>query len=161
MAVKQNSVVSMNYVLKDKDGTILDQSRGGQPLVYLHGHSNIIPGLESELANKGKGDKLQVHVTPDKGYGTLDPEKRFAIERRQLGAAKIEPGMMLQLEDDEGGTMVAHVISVDDEHIQLDGNHPMAGKDLFFDIEIVDVRDATQEEVSHGHVHGPGGHHHH
>lgn len=158
--IEKGSVVTMHYTLRDKEGNVLDESTGGEPLAYLHGHRNIIPGLEAELTSKQKGDKLKVHVAPANGYGDYDPQKLFAIERKALGNAQVQPGMMLELHAEDGDVLLARVVGVNEQAIELDANHPMAGKDLYFDVEIVDVRAATQEELDHGHVHGPGGHHH-
>lgn len=158
--IEKNQVVTFHYSLKDGEGNLLDESLGGDPLAYLHGHSNIIPGLESELVKKKAGDKLKVHVTPEKGYGSYDPEKRFLIERSQLPPVDVEVGMTLELHADDGESMMAAVVALDENVIEVDGNHPMAGKDLYFEVEIVEVRPASSEEIAHGHVHGPGGHHH-
>lgn len=158
--ISNDKVVTMHYTLRDKEDNVLDQSVGGEPLAYLHGHRNIIPGLETQLSQKQTGDKLKVHVTPAEGYGEYDPEKKFQIDRRQLGDVHIEPGMALELHADDGDTMVAMVVGVNEKAIEVDANHPMAGQDLFFEVEIVGIREATKEEIAHGHVHGPGGHHH-
>lgn len=159
--IEKNQVVTFHYTLKDKDGNVLDKSVGGDPLSYLHGHSNIVPGLEVEMESKKVGDKLQVHVTPENGYGHYDPEKRFLIGRDQLpGDVELEPGMALELHADDGDTLIAAVVAVDKKAIEVDANHPMAGVDLHFEIEVLEIRDASAEEIQHGHVHGPGGHHH-
>ena len=159
--IVKDQVVTFHYTLRDKEGNVLDQSVGGAPLAYLHGHHNIIPGLETHLTAKNVGDKLQVHVTPENGYGAYDPEKCFLIERAQLPKVDLEPGMVLELHADDGETLMAAIIAVDDKAVEVDANHPMAGKDLFFEVEILAIRAASQEEVAHGHVHGPDGHHHH
>jgi FKBP-type peptidyl-prolyl cis-trans isomerase SlyD len=158
--IVKDQVVTFHYTLRDKDGNVLDQSVGGDPLAYLHGHHNIIPGLEVHLTQKKVGEKLQVHVTPENGYGTYDPDKCFLIERAQLPKVDLQPGMALELHADDGETLLASVVAVDDKSVEVDANHPMAGKDLFFEVEIMDIRAASQEEITHGHVHGPGGHHH-
>ena len=151
----------MHYTLKDDKGTVLDQSTSGEPLLYLHGHQNIIPGLEKELANLKVGDRKRVHVKPEDGYGSHDPEKCFAIPRKHLPPGELKPGMVLELSPEDGPAFLARITDVGPADVQLDANHPMAGKDLYFDIEIVAIRPATQDEISHGHAHGPGGHHHH
>ena len=158
--IEKNQVVTFHYTLKDQEGKLLDQSIGGEPLNYLHGHGNIIPGLETHMNEKRVGDKLQVHVTPENGYGSYDPEKRFQIERAQLPEVDLEIGMGLELHADDGETLLASIVAIDEEAIEVDANHPMAGKDLFFDVEIMAIRPASGEEIAHGHVHGPGGHHH-
>ena len=150
---------TFHYILKDKDGTILDQSVEGEPLHYLHGHHNIVPGLESQMESKEVGDKLQVHVTPESGYGEYDPDKRFLLDRSQL-PDELEPGLALELHAEDGEMLLAKIVAVEKKHVEVDANHPMAGKDLHFDIEILAIRPASAEEIQHGHVHGPGGHHH-
>ena len=159
--IEKDQVVSFHYTLKDKDGNVIDQSVGGDPLTYLHGHHNIIPGLESHMTKKKVGDKLKVHVTPENGYGSYDPEKRFLIERAQLPDVELEPGMALELHAEDGETLMAAIVAVDEQAVEVDANHPMAGQDLFFEVEVMDIRGASPEEIEHGHVHGPGGHHHH
>lgn len=159
--IAKDQVVSFHYTLRDKEGTVIDASDPQEPLSYLHGHQNIVPGLESQLDSKQPGDKLQVHVTPELGYGDYDEEKCFLISRRQFPQGQApEVGMMLELHSDEGHVMRARVARVGKEEIELDANHPLAGVDLFFDVEIVGVRAATSEEIAHGHVHsgGCGGH---
>lgn len=159
--IEKNQVVTFHYTLKDRDGNVLDQSVGGDPLAYLHGHSNIIPGLEVHMESKKVGDKLQVHVTPEKGYGSYDPDKRFLIARDQLpGDIELEPGMALELHAEDGETLVAAIVAIDKRSVEVDANHPMAGIDLYFEVEVMSMRDASAEEIQHGHVHGPGGHHH-
>lgn len=157
--IEKDQVVTFHYILKDKDGTILDQSVDGSPLHYLHGHHNIVPGLESQMASKKVGDKLLVHVTPESGYGDYDPDKRFLLDRSQL-PDDLEPGLALELHDEDGETLLAVIVAVEKQHVEVDANHPMAGKDLHFDVEILSIRPASAEEIQHGHVHGPGGHHH-
>ena len=159
MSIKQNSVVTLHYVLKDDAGKTLDRSEEGEPLAYLHGHGNLVPGLERELEGKSAGDKLSVRVTPAEGYGEHSDELVQQVPRRALkGIAKITVGMRLQAHTAEGPRPVT-VTRVAGDMITLDGNHPLAGQNLNFDIAIDDVRDATEEELAHGHVHGPGGHH--
>lgn len=159
--ITKNQVVTFHYTLKDKEGQQIDSSVGGDPMLYLHGHGNIVPGLESEMESKKVGDKLKVHVSPDKGYGQYDSEKRFCIERSHLPSdVEIQPGMVLELHAEDGDRMMAAIVAVDQKLIEVDANHPMAGVDLHFEVEILDIRPASPEEIEHGHVHGPGGHHH-
>jgi len=161
MPVARNSVVLIHYKLTNDAGEVLDQSEKDSPLAYLHGRGNLIPGLERELEGKQSGDKLKVTVAPADGYGEYDKDLLQSVPRSAIqGVAEIEPGMQLQARSDEGVRMLT-VVEVDSDSVKLDGNHPLAGKTLHFDVEIEDVRDATKEELSHGHVHGPGGHHHH
>ena len=152
-------VVSMNYVLKDKEGSILDTSQG-QPLDYLEGHQNIIPGLEKALTGLEKGDKKVVEVSPEEGYGQYNPDMCFTMEKSQFGATIPEPGVSVQLNTADGQAFLATIVNVEGDQVHLDANHPLAGKALIFDVEITDIRDASPEEITHGHPHGPGGHHH-
>lgn len=154
-------MVTFHYTLKDKDGNVLDKSVGGDPLAYLHGHSNIIPGLEVHMESKKVGDKLQVHVTPEKGYGSYDPDKRFLIARDQLpGDIELEPGMALELHAEDGETWWRPLWLSTSVPWKSTLTRPMAGIDLYFEVEVMSIRDASAEEIQHGHVHGPGGHHH-
>lgn len=160
MKIAADSVVSMHYTLKDDKGTVIDSSNGGEPLVYLQGAGNIIPGLEEAMEGKGAGDKFKVSVAPDKGYGQRDERLVQAIPKAQFQQAeKLKVGTQFQV-NGHGGPMILTVIEVRPSEIVVDGNSPMAGQNLHFDIEVTEVRKATKEEVDHGHVHGPGGHHH-
>lgn len=159
--VAKDQVVTFHYTLKNKDGQQIDSSVNGDPLVYLHGYGQIVAGLEAELEARQIGDRLQVHVPPEKGYGVYDPDGCFGIERSHLPAdVKLEAGMVLELEAEDGEQMLVRVVAVDKKVIKVDANHPMAGVDLYFEVEIVDLRAATATEIEHGHVHGPGGHQH-
>lgn len=149
--IEKNRVVTFHYTLKDQDGNLLEKSFGGDPVNYLHGH-NSIPGLESHLNEKKVGDKLHVHVTPENGYGSYDPEKRFLVDRAQLPPADLEMGMTLELEADDGEPLLASIVAIDDMTLEVDANHPMAGKDLFFDVEIIAIRQASTEEIFSGEV---------
>jgi FKBP-type peptidyl-prolyl cis-trans isomerase SlyD len=160
MSITRDSVVTIHYTLKDDAGTVIDSSSGGEPLAYLHGHGNIVPGLERELTGKKTGDKLSVKITPSEGYGEYDPNLTQTVPRRSLrGIKDVQAGMHLHAQTEEG-TRTVTVTRVVGDMVTLDGNHPLAGKNLNFDIQIEDVRQATEEELSHGHVHGPHGHHH-
>lgn len=156
--ISQNTVVSMNYTLTDNAGNILDASQG-QPLQYLQGHQNIIPGLEKALEGLKPGDQKKVTIQPAEGYGEHNPELVFGVPRDQFGAQVPQAGMVVQLQSEEG-MLMATIVSVDEQKVQLDANHPLAGQVLNFAVEIVDVRAASEEELTHGHPHGPGGHHH-
>ena len=161
MAITQDSVVTIHYTLKDDAGAVIDSSASGEPLAYLHGHGNIVPGLERELTGHSAGEKLSVRVTPAEGYGEYDKELVQSVPRRALrGIKDVQPGMHLHAQT-EAGTRTVTVTRVQGDMVTLDANHPLAGKNLNFDIQIEDVRQATAEELSHGHVHGPGGHHDH
>lgn len=159
MSIKKDSVVTFNYTLKDDVGEVIDSSAGGDPLAYLHGHGNLVPGLERELEGKDAGQKLTVKVSPAEGYGEFSKDLVQKVPRRSLkGIAKITVGMRLHAQTDQGPRAVT-VTAITGDMVTIDGNHPLAGKNLNFDIDLVDVRDATEEELAHGHVHGPGGHH--
>ena len=154
--IAKNSAVSFNYTLKDAEGNVIDQSQG-EPLAYLHGHNNIIPGLESQLEGKKAGDKLTAVVEPADAYGEYQEQAVQEIPRENFqGVDDIQPGMQFQSQA-EGQMMLVTVKDVKDDVVVVDANHPLAGKQLTFDVEVVDVRDATEEELSHGHVHGAGG----
>lgn len=160
MSIAQNSVVTMHYTLKDDAGEVIDSSREGDPIAYLHGHGNLVPGLERELEGKNMGDKLNVSVAPDQGYGEYDKNLVQQVPRRAFqGIGKVTIGMRLHAQTPEGPRAVTVTRMVGDM-VTIDANHPLAGKNLNFEVEITDVREATEEELSHGHVHGEGGHHH-
>jgi FKBP-type peptidyl-prolyl cis-trans isomerase SlyD len=160
LSIKQNSVVSFHYTLKDDAGKVIDSSEGGDPLFYIHGHGNLVPGVERELEGKSTGDKLDIEVSPADGYGEYDKQLVQKIPRRALkGIAKVTVGMRLQMQTQHGPRAVA-VTHVAGDLVTVDGNHPLAGQNLNFHIEVEEVREATEEELAHGHVHGPGGHHH-
>ncbi|MCH4247143.1 FKBP-type peptidyl-prolyl cis-trans isomerase [Acinetobacter populi] len=158
-AIANDHVVKFNYTLTNGEGQILDKS-DGQPLAYLHGASNIIPGLENALTGKTAGEKLTVNVPAAEGYGEYHAELVQEVPRQMFqGVDNIQPGMQFQAQT-EDGVQIVTVKDVQDENVIIDGNHPLAGQDLNFDVEIVEVRPATQEELDHGHVHGADGHHH-
>ena len=156
--ITRNKIVSMNYTLTDNAGKVLDASEG-EPLEYLQGHQNIIPGLEVALEGLKPGDRKQVTVQPAEGYGQHNPELIFALPLGQFGGQPPEVGMLVQLQSPEG-EMMATIKQIEADQVTLDANHPLAGQVLNFDVEIVQVRDASEEELSHGHPHGPNGHHH-
>ena len=154
--IKKDSAVRFNYTLKDEDGNVIDQSQG-EPLAYLHGHNNIIPGLEKHLEGKKAGDKLNADIEPVDAYGDYQDQAVQEVPRSNFqGVEDIQPGMQFQSESN-GQTMLVTVKDVNDEIVTVDANHPLAGKKLNFDVDVVDVRDATEEELSHGHAHGSGG----
>lgn len=160
MKVAQDSVVSFHYTLKDEAGSVIDQS-DGEPMAYLHGHGQIVPGLERELSGKLAGDKLQVRVSPAEGYGEHIAAMVQQIPREAFSKiAGLHVGMELQTRTRSGHPATVVVKEIGPELVTVDGNHELAGKTLFFDIEIAEVRTASEEELSHQHVHGPGGHHH-
>lgn len=160
MNIEKNRVVSLHYTLRDEQGTVIDTSSGRGTLTYLHGKGNIIPGLEAALAGRVAGDKLEVTVAPDKGYGARDERLVQILPRTKFsGTGELTPGMQARANGPQGPRMMT-IVRVDRDFVTVDGNHPLAGRTLHFSVEVEEVRKATHEEVSHGHVHGPGGHHH-
>lgn len=154
MKIANNCVVSFHYTLTDEDGQTLDSSDGREPLAYLHGHNGIIPGLENELTGKGQGDSLQVVVQPQDGYGEFNPQLLQQVPREAFqGVESIEPGMQFQAQGEGGQAQMVVVREVTDEAVLVDGNHPLAGQVLNFDVTIESVREASEEEIAHGHVH--------
>lgn len=159
--VGKNTVVTFHYTLKDKAGEVIDTSEGSAPLVYLHGYSQIVAGLENALVGKSVGASFKVTVEPSEGYGMRREEMVITLPRKQGNLPEeIEVGYIVELVSPEGDELPARVVQLTDTEITLDANHPLAGETLFFDIELTEVRNATAEEISHGHVHGPGGHQH-
>jgi len=162
MLIAQDKVVLIHYTLKNDSGEVIDSSSGGDPLAYIHGQGNIIPGLEKALEGKQSGDKLNVRVEPSDGYGERDDGLVQQVPRRAFGGApNVQPGMQFHAQTSQGQTRVVTVTRIQGDMVTVDGNHPLAGENLHFDVEVTEVRDATEEELEHGHVHGPGGHHHH
>lgn len=160
MQIANNSVVAIAYTLTDNDGQVIDTSAGGEPLVYLHGAQNIIPGLEKALAGKVVGDKLNVKVEPGEGYGEYNPQLVQVVPKHLFaGVEQVEVGMQFHAQTDHGMQVVT-IAAVEGDDITVDGNHPLAGVPLNFDVEVMSIRAASQEELDHGHVHGAGGHHH-
>jgi FKBP-type peptidyl-prolyl cis-trans isomerase SlyD len=160
MQIESRKVVTLEYTLTDEGGDVLDTSKGGEPLVYLHGSGHIIPGLENALAGKAEGESLKVTVAPADAYGDRDEELLQTVPKSRLGDEELDVGMQFQARGPEGPVLLT-VVGVLEDTVTLDANHPLAGKTLTFDVTVIAVRDATLEELTHGHVHGPGGHHHH
>ncbi len=159
MQIADNMAVSIHYTLTNDDGEVLDSSIGEEALVYLHGVGNIIPGLEKALHGKVAGDKFNVRIAPEDAYGELMENMIQVISRDMFeGIDNIEVGMQFHA-DVSSGSGVVTVVNIEDDDITIDGNHPLAGLALTFDVEVIDVRAATQEEVAHGHIHGAGCHH--
>jgi FKBP-type peptidyl-prolyl cis-trans isomerase SlyD len=158
--VGKDKVVSIDYTLTGVAGEVIDTSQGGEPLTYLHGSGNIIPGLERALEGKSAGDEVNAVVAPDQGYGQKNPGLVQPVPRSQFpGVTDIKVGMQFQAQTNHGPRVVT-VVGVDDKTVTVDANHPLAGETLNFAVRVVDVRDATQQELDHGHAHGPGGHQH-
>ena len=159
MQIGKEKVVTIDYTLTDDQGEILDTSQGQEPLTYMHGAGSIIPGLESALEGKVAGDKLQVKVAPADGYGERDEELVQAVPRNRFPDGDINVGMRFHAQGSAGSQAVT-VVAVDDRNVTVDANHPLAGVTLSFDVQVREVRQATEDELKHGHVHGKGGHHH-
>ena len=160
MQIESNSVVTLHYTLKDNDGKVIDQSEDGS-FLYMHGAMNIIPGLENALAGKSAGDEISVKVSPEEGYGVKDDARIQEVPKDMFDSAdEIQVGVQFHAQGPDGAAVVVTVIEVKDDVVVIDGNHALAGVDLNFEVKIVDVRAASEEEISHGHVHGPHGHQH-
>ena len=160
MQIEPNSVVTLHYVLKDNKGTVIDQSDDGN-FLYLHGAMNIVPGLEGALAGKIAGDEVSVSVSAAEGYGEKDPSRIQEVAKNMFDSAgEIKVGVQFHAQSPEGDAVVVTVVEIKDDVVVIDGNHALAGVDLNFDVKVIDVRAATEDEISHGHAHGPNGHHH-
>jgi FKBP-type peptidyl-prolyl cis-trans isomerase SlyD len=153
-------VVLIHYTLKDDAGKVIDSSSGSEPLAYIQGHGNLVPGLEKALEGKQDGDTIKVSLAPADGYGMRNEALVQRVPKRSLqGSGEIRKGMQFQAQTDEGLRLFT-VTAVVGDMVSLDGNHPLADQTLNFDVEVIRVREATSEELEHGHVHGAGGHHH-
>lgn len=164
MMIEKNKVVTFHYRLTEAGGELIDDSHGHAPAVYLHGHEGMLTSLEDALVGKKAGDKVVATFAPEQAYGPrrAEAQARISLKHVRLPAGhkgKLTPGMVVGLETQHGLREVT-VVKSGLKTVDVDTNHPLAGKTLTFDIEIVDVRDATPEEIEHGHVHGEGGHHH-
>lgn len=160
-AIANGHVVTIHYRLTLDDGSIADDSFGGEPLVYLHGAQNIVPGLERQLQGKNVGDACDCTVPAAEGYGEYDPAADQTVKKNAFPPnVDLQPGMSFQTRGRNGHPMPVWVRSVKGDDVVVSTNHPLAGQTLNFRIEVIDVRRATAEEKKHGHVHGPGGHHH-
>lgn len=158
--ISNGKVVTLAYSLKNSKGELLDQSDAADPFLYLHGADQIVPGLEEALEGLNLGTKKSVTVSPELGYGDIDPELRFTVQRSQFPAeANMRIGMEFQANGPEGQGMIFVVEKIEGDQITINGNHPLAGETLHFDVEVLAIRDATEDELEHGHAHGPNGHH--
>ena len=161
MNIAKNRVVSIDYTLTGEDGTVLDTSKGEEPLAYIHGTGSLVEGLEAALEGKAPTDHVSVSVPPEKGYGMHDDSIVFSVPRTQFNdVTELELGMQFEIQGDGEGHLVT-VVGMDDDEVTVDGNHPLAGLTLHFDVDVVEVREATPDELQHGHVHqGPSDHTH-
>jgi FKBP-type peptidyl-prolyl cis-trans isomerase SlyD len=158
--IAADRVVLIHYTLKDDAGNVIDSSAGSEPLAYIQGHGNLVSGLEKALEGKQDGSNVAVSVTPEEGYGKHDSGLIQRVPKRTLqGSGDIKKGMQFQARTVDGMRLFT-VTAVTGDMVMLDGNHPLADKTLHFDVQVVSVREATAEELEHGHVHGAGGHHH-
>ena len=166
MKISKNSAVLIHYHLTDDDGEVIDSSKGNDPLGYLHGHGQLVAGVENALEGKEEGAHLDIVVPPEQGYGVRDPELDVAIPIDSFPAeahSQLQPGIMFEGSHPEKPEedVVYTVVEVLADRVHATGNHALADMTLHFEIDVVTVRDATEEELAHGHLHGPGGHHHH
>ncbi len=154
LPIGDNIVATIHYKLTDNAGEVLDTSEGAEPLSYLHGAGNLIPGLEQALAGKTTGASLEVQVAPSEAYGEVQPELIETVPRTAFeGVESIEPGMAFEARSADGQARRIVVTGVEEDEVTVDGNHPLAGVELNFDVTVVDVREASEEEINHGHVH--------
>lgn len=163
MQIAQHTVVTMTYTLTNDQGEVLDQADATQPFAYLHGANNIIPGLETRLAGKQANDSLKVTVPPAEAYGEYDERMTQKVPRSMFQGIpedQIVEGAQFHAQTG-AGNQVIRIAAADADSVTIDANHPLAGVSLTFDVTIMDVRAASDEEVAHGHAHGEGGHHHH
>jgi FKBP-type peptidyl-prolyl cis-trans isomerase SlyD len=161
MKIEANRVVAIEYTLKAEDGSLIDTTEGDEPLLYLHGSGQIVPGLEGALLGHVAGDTLTVTVAPDQGYGPRRNDRVLTVPRATLpDDVEIEVGMQLEATGRRGEHMVLWVEEINGDQVTLNGNHPLAGITLFFDVTVKEVREATREELAHGHPHGAHGHDH-
>ncbi len=161
MLITNQHVVAIDYTLSNDAGEVIDSSAGGEPLVYLHGASNIIAGLENALAGKAVGDELEVSIEPEDAYGEYSAELITNLGREMFeGVEELEVGMQFHASAPDGGMQIVTIRDVDGDQVTIDGNHPLAGQQLNFKVKVVSVRAASEEEIAHGHVHGEGGHQH-
>ena len=160
MEITKHSVAALEYTLTNDQGEVLDSTQGRGPLAYVHGTESIIPGLEAELEGKAAGDAFQVRIAPTEAYGERNEEMVQSVARDQLPTGELEVGMQLQAQSEGGDAFLVTVVEVGESEVKLDANHPLAGVALNFDVKVVEVRSASEEEIAHGHPHGPGGHQH-
>ncbi len=160
MQIEDNRVATLNYILKDDEGNIIDSAEDGS-FAYLHGAANIIPGLEHALLGKSAGDEFSIAIKPEQGYGERNEDMTQVVPRNMFDTDEdIKVGMQFHAESPDGQPLSVTVTNVSDSEVTVDGNHPLAGVNLNFEIKILEIREATEEELEHGHAHGVGGHNH-
>lgn len=160
--IANGKVVNLLYSLTSTEGEVLDRADRESPFTYLHGAQQIVPGLETALEGLTVGDKKKVTVSAADGYGEMNPDLKLTVNRSQFPSnAELEPGMQFEAHTPDGQGVVFTVEALEGDKIKIDGNHPLAGQTLHFDVEVLSMRDATKEEMEHGHAHGEDGHHHH
>ena len=160
MTIAKDKVVSIDYTLTGDQGNVIDSSQGKQPLAYLHGAGNIIPGLENALEGKNQGDQVKVSIAPDQAYGPKDDRLIQQVPRTAFqGVDQVQAGMQFQANTQQGPRLIT-VVDVQGDQVTIDANHPLAGQTLHFDVNVVGIREATDDEKTHGHAHGTGGHQH-
>ncbi len=159
--IAKDMVVSFHYTLKNGKGDVLDSSDGRDPLSYLHGYNQIVSGLEAELLGKTSGAAFDVAIAAKDGYGERVEEMVISVPKSEWNLPEeVGAGQVVELQTPEGQVVPALIVEIGEESVKLDANHPLAGEELHFSIEVTDVRKATSEELEHGHAHGPGGHQH-
>ena len=160
MNIDNNCVVTLQFTLTDSEGNEIHRTTSQEPMMYLHGWGELIDGLEAALVGKAAGDELEVTVTPEEGYGDPDPQLIQSYPVENFGATDLRVGMELQGKDSEGNFRLLTVTKIGNEEVTVDMNHPLAGKTLTFNVQVEDVREATESELAHGHVHLDGDEHH-
>ena len=160
MKIGKDTIVSIDYTLTGDQGNVIDTSQGKEPLAYLHGAGNIIPGLENALEGKNQGDQVKVSIAPDQAYGPKEDGLIQQVPRTAFqGVDQVQAGMQFQANTQQGPRLIT-VVDVQGDQVTIDANHPLAGQTLHFDVNVVGIREATDDEKTHGHAHGAGGHHH-
>lgn len=159
--IGEKRVVTLHYTLKNSKGEVVDSSAGSDPLTYLHGSGEMVPGFEKSLTGKKAGEKHSFTVAAAEGYGERKGKGPQKVPKAAFeGIGEIEVGMALDTEGDDGHSQTVWIAAIDNDYVTIDINHPLAGETLHFEVEVLAVRKATADEVRHGHVHGPHGHHH-
>lgn len=161
-AIQEGDVVFIHYTLTGNEGQVIDSSQGRPPLGYLHGYRNIVAGLERALTGRAVGDRFDVAIPPEEGYGLREGPEPQPVPRSEFGkdARHLQVGMSFHATTSDGQNLTLWITDIQGDEVFVDANHPLAGQTLNFAIEVAEVRAATTEELTHGHVHGPGGHHH-